>query len=104
MENTKKATQTQTEIIQANIKEGRKVIMKKEDETLFVRVRFNNMDTDGSEKWRLLVNGNEFYTSEITINCPTRTLTENFVDLGIKHHIVCDAKEIIFKDNVATIN
>jgi hypothetical protein len=104
MTKEKKEKQTQTQIIQENIKEGRQVVMKKEHEVLFVRIRFNNMDTDGSEKWRILVNGNEFHTSEIIINCPTRTLTENFVDVGIKHHIVCDAREVVFKDNVATIN
>jgi hypothetical protein len=92
-----------TEIIQKNIKEGRQVVMKKENESLFIRIRFNNMDTDGSEKWRLLVNGNEFYTSEILINCPTRTFSEKFEDIGVKHHIVCDAKEVVFKDNVANI-
>jgi hypothetical protein len=104
MKKEKKVIETQTEIIQRNIKEGRKVVMKKEHETSFVRIRFNNMDTDGSEKWRILVNGNEFHTSEIITNCPTRTLTEKFEDVGIKHHVVCDAKEIIFKDNIATIN
>ena len=104
MKKDKKVKLTQTEIIQANIREGRQVVMKKENETLFIRIMFNNMDTDGSEKWRLLVNGNEFHTSEIIINCSTRTLTENFIDVGIKHHIVCEAKEVIFKDNIATIN
>ena len=99
-----KVKKTQAEIIQTSIKEGRQVVMKKEQENLFIRIMFNNMDTDGSEKWRLLVNGNEFHTSEIIINCPTRTLTENFIDVGIKHHIVCEAKEVIFKDNIATIN
>lgn len=99
-----KAKLTQTEIIQQNINEGRQVVMKKEAENLFVRIRFNNTDTDGSGKWRLLVNGNEFQTSEILINCPTRTLSEKFVDVGIKHHVVCEAKEVIFKDNIATIN
>jgi hypothetical protein len=104
MKKDKKEQQTQTQIIQKSITEGRQVIMKKENQTSFVRIRFNNMDTDGSEKWRIIINGNEFHTSEILINCKTRTLTENFEDVGIKHHIVCDANEIIFKDNVATIN
>ena len=94
----------QTKIIQKSILEGREVIIKKENESLFIRIRFNNMDTDGSEKWRVIVNGNEFHTSEIFITCPTRTLTEKFEDVGVKHHIVCDAKEVIFRNNVATIN
>jgi len=104
MAKQKQQQQTQTEIIQQNIKEGRLVVMKKENQNLLIRIRFNNMQTDDSEKWRLLVNGNEFQTSEIFINCPTRTLTERFEDVGIKHHIVCDAKEVLFKDNMATIN
>ena len=98
-----KAKLTQTEIIQQNIKEGRLVVMKKENQNLLIRIRFNNMQTDDSEKWRLLVNGNEFHTSEIIINCSTRTFTEKFEDVGIKHHIVCDAKEIIFEKNIANI-
>jgi hypothetical protein len=104
MAKTTKVVETQTQTIQRNILEGRQVVMKKENETSFIRIRFNNDDTDGSEKWRILVNGNEFHTSEIIINCPTRTLTEKFEDVGIKHHIVCDAKEVVFKDNVAIIN
>ena len=93
-----------TDTIQKFIVEGREVVMKKESETSFVRIRMNNMDTDGTEKWRITINGNEFHTSEIIINCPTRTFTEKFEDVGIKHHIVCEAKEIIFKNNIATVN
>lgn len=95
---------TQTQIIQKNVTEGRLVVMKKEDATSFVRIRFNNMDTDGSNKWRVIINGNEFYASEVIINCPIRTLTEKFEDVGVKHHIVCDANAIVFKHNIATIN
>ena len=92
-----------TDSIQKFIVEGREVVMKKENETSFVRIRFNNSDTDGTEKWRIIINGNEFRTSEIIVNCPTRTFTEKFEDVGVKHHVVCDAKEIIFKNNIATI-
>lgn len=102
MENHKKETNA-TETIQKYILEGRKVVIKKEGETSFVRIRINNMNTDGNEKWRLIVNGNEFQTSEIIINCFTKTFTEKFENGGIKHHIVCDAKEIIFEKNIANI-
>jgi hypothetical protein len=102
MENTQNES-TSKETIQKYILEGRKVVIKKENEKSFVRIRYNNMDTDGSEKWRVIVNGNEFHTSEIIINCPTRTLTEKFEDVGIKHHIVCNAIEILFEKNIATI-
>ena len=99
---TKKDTNP-VESIQKFILEGREVVLKKENETSFVRIRFNNMDTDGTGKWRVIINGNEFQTAEIIINCPTRTLTEKFEDVGVKHHVVCEAKEIIFKNNIATI-
>ena len=99
-----KEVETQTETIQRIIKEGRKVVIKKEEENIFIKIRFNNEDTDGSERWRLLVNGNELKASEIIINCFTKTFSENFVDIGIKHHIVCEAKEVVFKDNIATVN
>lgn len=91
------------ETIQKYILEGRKVLLKKENETSFVRIRFNNNDTDGTTKWRVIINGNLFHTSEIVINCQTRTLTENFEDVGIKHHITCNASEILFENNIAYI-
>jgi hypothetical protein len=75
----------------------------KENETSFVRIRINNEDNDGTKKWCILINGNEFYTSEIIINCPSRTLTENLEDIGVKHHIFCEAKEIVFKNNIANV-
>jgi hypothetical protein len=103
MAKAKKTIDTTSEI-QKFITEGRQVVMKKENETSFVRIRFNNMDIDGIEKWRILINGNELRVAEIIINCQTRTLTEKFEDVGIKHHIVCDAKEIIFKNNIAHVN
>ena len=74
--------------IQKFITEGREVLIKKENETSFVRIRYNNSDTDGTKKWRILINGNELLTSEIIINCFSRTLTENLEEVGIKHHIV----------------
>ena len=96
-------TQNSKDTIQKQIIAGRRVVLKKENETLFVRIRFNNLDTDGSEKWRILVMGYEFHTSEIFIKCETRTLSEKFEEIGDKHHIVCDAKEIEFLNNMATI-
>ena len=80
------------------------MLIKKENETSFVRLRYNNSDTDGTQKWRIIINGNEFFTSDIFINCFSRTLSENIEEVGIKHHIICEAKEILFKNNVATIN
>jgi hypothetical protein len=92
------------ESIQKFITEGREVLIKKENETSFVRIYLNNEDIDYTQKWCISINGNEFYVSEILINCFTRTLTEDIKEVVFVHHIVCEAKEILFKDNVATIN
>jgi len=96
--------ETQNETIQRVISDGRRVVIKKETIACLVKIRYNNHDTDGSKKWRIIINGNEFKTSEIKINCPCRTLTEKLEDVGIKHHFVCEAKEVIFKNNEAEIN
>ena len=97
------ATNSTQETIQKQILEGRKVVIKKENETCFVRIRYNNMDTDGTERWRILINGNQFHCNEIIVNIKSWTLTEKFEDVGIKHHIVCEAKEVIFEKNICNI-
>jgi adenine C2-methylase RlmN of 23S rRNA A2503 and tRNA A37 len=89
--------------IQKLISSGRKVLLKKENELTLVRIRYNNHDTDGTTKWRLLLNGNEFQVSEIVIHTKSRTFSEKFEDIGIKHHIICDAREIIIENNIANI-
>jgi hypothetical protein len=89
--------------IQKLIASGRKVLLKKENELTLVRIRYNNTDTDGTSKWRLLLNGNEFKVSEIVIHTKSRTFSEKFEDIGVKHHIICDAREIIIENNIANI-
>lgn len=103
MKNIKK-TETKTETIQRNILEGRKVQLVSSDElSTLVRIRYNNNDTDGTKKWRVIIDNQEFHTSEIKISCPTRTLTEAFEEIGEKHHIVCDSTSVVFENNVANI-
>jgi hypothetical protein len=95
---------TKNQIIQTNILEGRKVaLISSEKITSLVRIRYNNNDTDGTQKWRVIIDDQEFQTSEIKISIPTRTLTETFEGIGEKHHIVCDATGVIFENNKATI-
>jgi len=96
--------ETKNQIIQRNILEGRKVaLISSEKLTSLVRIRYNNNDTDGTQKWRVIIDDQEFQTSEIKISIPTRTLTETFEGIGEKHHIVCDATGVIFENNIATI-
>jgi len=96
--------ETKNQIIQRNILEGRKVaLISSEKLTSLVRIRYNNNDTDGTQKWRVIIDDQEFQTSEIKISIPTRTLTETFEGVGEKHHFVCDAIGVIFENNKATI-
>jgi hypothetical protein len=106
MEKNLKTKETKTQAIQRQIFDGRKVVIigsRENKPTALVRIRYNNTDTNGTQKWRIIIDNEEYRTSEIKINCPTRTLTEKFEEIGEKHHIVCDAKEVIFEKNIATI-
>jgi hypothetical protein len=96
--------ETKVKTIQSRILGGSKVLLKSvENPTTLVRVRYNNNDTDGTKKWRVIIDDEEYHTSEIQINCPTRTLTETFEGIGEKHHLVCDATGIVFENNIANI-
>jgi len=96
--------ETKVQAIQRQILDGRKVaLVSSEKLTTLVRIRYNNNDTDGTQKWRIIIDDQEFQTSEIKISIPTRTLTETFEGIGKKHHFVCDSTGIIFENNIATI-
>jgi hypothetical protein len=104
MESKKQNKETKVQTIQRQILDGRKVaLVSSEKITTLVRIRYNNTDTDGTKKWRIIIDEEEYHTSEIKISCPTRTLTETLEEIGEKHHIVCDATGIIFENNIATI-
>lgn len=100
----KKNSTTITEL-QDLILQGRKIIMKKPDSKYFIQIRFNHNDIDGTRKWRVIMDGIEFHVSEIVISTPCRTESEFYEDLGgYKHHIVADAKEVVFDKLIAYIN
>lgn len=104
MENTKQYKETKVQTIQKQILDGRKVaLLSSEKHTRLIRIRYNNTDTDGTKKWRIIFDNQEFHTSEIKISCPTRTLTETFEEVGEKNHIVCESTAVIFEDNIANI-
>jgi hypothetical protein len=104
METKKQHKETKVQTIQRQILDGRKVaLVSSEKLTTLVRIRYNNSDTDGTQKWRVIIDNQEFHTSEIKISIPTRTLTETFEGIGEKHHIVCDSTGVVFENNIATI-
>lgn len=100
----KKNSTTITEL-QDLILQGRKIIMKKPNSKYFIQIRFNHNDIDGTRKWRVIMDGLEIHISEIMISTPCRTESEFYEDLGgYKHHIVADAKEVVFDKLIAYIN
>ena len=91
--------------LQDLIVQGRRIIMKKPDGKYFIQIRFNHNDVDGTRKWRVIMDGLEIHVSEIMILAPCRTESEFYEDLGgYKHHIVMDAKEVVFDKLIAHIN
>jgi hypothetical protein len=103
MDYLQKKTQSK-DSVQELILSGKNIVFKKNDSYIFVEIRFNNNDIDGTRKWRVIFRGSEFHTSEILINIPSKTQSKFDEYLGgYKHHIVCEANEIVFKDNIANI-
>ncbi len=98
--------QNSTATLQKFITEGREILIKKPEEKTSVYIRYNNEDADGSRKWRIILNGNEFFVGEILIGVVSRTTSLPIIEgtTEIKHHICCLANEILFKDNVAKIS
>jgi len=105
METKKQNNETKVQAIQRQILDGRKVVIISNEKTLtLVKIISNNIDTDGSKKWLIIINKEEYYTSEIKINCFSSTFSEKLDNFTEKNSIVCEAKEIIFENNVATIH
>lgn len=100
----KKSNTTATNL-QDLISEGRKILMKKPEGNYFIQIRFNFNDVDGTRKWRVIMDGLEFQVSEILLSVPCKTESEFSEDMGgYKHHIVGNAKEVVFEKLIAYIN
>jgi hypothetical protein len=100
-----KKSSTSATNLQDLISEGRKILMKKTESKYFVQMRFNFNDVDGTRKWRVILDGLEFQVSEIVINTICKTESELYEDLsGYKHHIIAEAKEVVFEKLIAYIN
>jgi hypothetical protein len=100
-----KKSSTSATNLQDLILEGRKILMKKPEDSYFIQIRFNHNDIDGTRKWRVIMDGLEFHVSEIFLSRQCRTESVYDEDFGgYKHHIVADAKEVIFDKLIAYIN
>jgi hypothetical protein len=98
-----KELQNTQSVIQDFIIQGHNLFFK-EKQPIFVEIRFNHNDVDGTRKWRVIFNNKEFHTSEIFIEIPCKTESKFYEELGgYKHHIVCSANKIIFRNNICKI-
>lgn len=73
-----------------------------------VKIRYNTQCRDGRNFWRVLVNGTEKICANVILECPTHTTMDEVWDPGKqemvqKHHISCQAQEILWKGEVAII-
>jgi hypothetical protein len=89
--------------IQDSITEGKEVIINREDRKTEVYVSQNTNDTDGTQKWTLLLDGNEFFSKEVVFGTLASTFSINIKDVGIRHCIHCKAIEVVFKDSIAYV-
>lgn len=96
--------QCPSEILQPLITSGRKVLLSNDGSLLNVKIRYNTRDSDGETKWRLIVDGVEYLAKEVVNNTVTSTISEEMPSVGLKHHLQSNCKEVLFQNNIATIN
>lgn len=63
-----------------------------------VKIRYNTQVNDDFLYWRVVVEGVERLASDIKINVPTFTTKDFIEEVGMKHHITCEANELIWND------
>jgi len=97
--------ETTTAQLQEFIFEGRRVLIKHENKNVSVRVRFNKDFTEPKDKWRIFVDNAMFFCKEIQIDIPVYTKSELCNETNeVKHHVVCDANEVEFKNGNAYVS
>lgn len=61
-----------------------------------VQIRYNTLSETPQTKWRAIVNGEEHICGNIEINVPAFTSSDELEGHGLKHHITCYPKSIIY--------
>jgi hypothetical protein len=73
-----------------------------------VKVRYNTLCDDNHLFWRIIIDGTEYIVSNVIFEIPTHT-TRNIVwdnsrnGKVDKHHISCQANEVIWKGDVVIV-
>lgn len=63
-----------------------------------VKIRYNTQVNDDFLYWRVVIEGVERLASDIRVNVPTFTTKDFIEEVGMKHHITCEANELIWDD------
>ena len=75
---------------------------------VIVKIRYNTLCDDDHLHWRILVDGIEKLAYSIIIEVPTYTTRDDVWDpnrkeMVNKHHITCEANEVVWKGDVVII-
>ena len=73
-----------------------------------IKIRYNTLCEDNHLFWRVLINGVEHVASNIIIEIPMFTTRDLVFDpnknqMVDRHHISCEANEVIWKGDVVII-
>lgn len=69
-----------------------------------VKLRYNTLCDDNRNFWRILIDGMEYTCSDVLFEIPTHTTRDIVYDSVRKskvdkHHISCQANEVIWEEN-----
>ena len=67
-----------------------------------VKIRFNtdHHAVTNPKKWRLIIDGQEKLVDEINIIGKCHTTSDDMEKVGLKHHISCIAKSIVYTTDI----
>lgn len=73
-----------------------------------VKIRYNTLCDDNHSFWRILIDGEEFTVSNIIAEVPLHTTRDKVFDpirnqIVDKHHMSCQANEVVWKGDVIII-
>ena len=73
-----------------------------------VKIRYNTLCDDNHTFWRILIDGVEFTVSNIIAEIPLHTTRDKVFDPSRnqtvdKHHMSCQANEVVWKGDVIII-
>jgi hypothetical protein len=73
-----------------------------------VKIRYNTLSTDNYLCWRILIEGIEHLASNVIVEIPTFTTRDRVFDPSRnqyvdKHHVSCQANEVVWKGDVVIV-